>query len=224
MEKILLQCFSNPPVCCLLLTCVICLIYRKRFASPISVFVYYLWFNLFIEIAATWAAITYKNNLPLLHLYTLGEFLILTYFYKLILRENSLLKKYFWPIIVTGTGWIIVNSLVFETILEFNPRSKTPVQIFLILCALDFAFSVKDEIPGTKEERQVESTLHGINTAVLIYYLGSLFIFAFSEFTLGNPEYGHIFQTLNQILNLGFQVIALHALCRLIFQPQASFG
>lgn len=56
----------------LLVSCYLGIRYWHRLSGPLKVLAVYLWFNLGIEAGARIMGILYSQNLPLLHLYTLG--------------------------------------------------------------------------------------------------------------------------------------------------------
>ncbi len=204
---------------CLLLSCPIGLWHWRRLPRAIQTLVLYLVFNFVIEIAARFAAALFHQNLPLLHLYTLGEFLLFSLFYRQILDEQSPFRKFSRGIIFTGSVLILLNTLFVQNILEFNSYAKTLVQVMIILYAFDFAFRLPErEEPGEAWMK----ALHRINTGVLIYYCGSLFIFMTSQFESQAREAFKILWTVNKYLNFVFQLLILFALWILIFRPSKS--
>ena len=74
-------------VACLLLNVILCFIGYKGFSEPFRRLSYFLIWNLLIEISARVFSYSDHNNLPLLHLYTLGEFILLSWFYKSLLAK-----------------------------------------------------------------------------------------------------------------------------------------
>lgn len=150
------------------------------------------------------------NNLPLLHIYTLGEFILLSIYYRILFKEklNTFgLFIFFIPVI---SIIIILNSIFLESIYGFNSYAKTLVQCILIGYSLFYFIRIDARI----EERNIkEKARLMVNTGILIYYSGSLFIFMFSDFFLKYGDGLHRnFWMLNVTLNLIFQLVILSAI------------
>lgn len=79
------------PLLCLTVSCVVWFLKRTTFSRPLQILGYFLLFNLFIELSARAVVWGFKgiNNLPLLHLYTLGEFLLLSFFTEAYCQRTS---------------------------------------------------------------------------------------------------------------------------------------
>ncbi len=207
------------PVLCLLLSCSLGLRYWHRLSRPLRLVVIYLIFNFLIEIGARAASIAYGNNLPLLHLYTFGECLLFSLLYRQILDDHSVFKRYFDWILGVALSLVVLNTVFLQGIFEFNSYAKTLVQVLIILCALDYAFrfSERDELDVAQSK-----PLRLINSAVLIYYCGSLFIFMSSQFYIQTGGALQILWDINAALNLIFQIMVLIALWKAVFSQQRS--
>ena len=210
---------STFPVLILLFSCGLCIRYWSALSKPLKILAAYLFFNLAIELGARVTGILYGQNLPLLHLYTFGEYLVFSLFYREILDANSIFRRYFAWILGIVLSLVVCNTLFLQGIFEFNSYAKTLVQVLIILFALDFAFR-DSELEGLDAARS--KTLQLINAAVLIYYCGSLFIFMSSQFELQMGEAIRILWNINSVLNLVFQIMILIALWKAIFNPRKS--
>lgn len=208
------------PLLCLAISSFLGAFYWQRLSKSLKWLVLFLFFNLFIEITARFAAVAFRQNLPLLHLYTLGEFLLFSLFYRQILDDQSVFKKYFSPLITLGLGLVVLNTLLLQSIFEFNSYSKTLVQVIIILYALDYAFRINENThPNTVQYQG----LRLVNAGVLIYYCGSLFIFMASKYSNAVGEAFRIFWQTNIILNLIFHSVILIALWKVLnFRPKSS--
>lgn len=205
------------PVICLFCSCVLAACYWKRLPNPMQVLAIFLFFNLFIEIAARIASHVWRQNLPLLHLYTLGEYLLLSAFYWQILDRESVFRRYFnW--IVGGVFLLVVlNSVFLQKLTEFNSYAKTLVQILIILYALDYAFRFSEQ---SLSDTVLNRMLRLINAAILVYYCGSLFVFMSSQFEIKTQGALRILWHINTVLNLIFHIIVFYALWIITFPPQ----
>lgn len=114
-----------------------------------------------------------ENNLPLLHLHTLGEFLLLSMFYRRLLSNKKFIT---WIIFIVGAG-IILNSVFLQNIWSINSNARAVAQATIIFYSLLLFFDRLKAI----DSKILYRPLFLINTAILIYFSGSLIIFIFSE-------------------------------------------
>ena len=109
---------------------------------PVKVIAGYLIVSTVSQIVAF--SLWYKsaNNMPVGHIYTILEFIILSYFYNLLLRDYLL--KHLILYIMTGfVLFAIVSLLFFQSIYEFNTYTSTlssflivPLHYYLLLKAV----------------------------------------------------------------------------------------
>lgn len=208
------------PLLCLLLSCGLGLRYWQRLPRPFRVLVVYLAFNLLIEIGARVGALVFQQNLPLLHLYTLGECWLFSLFYSQILDEESVFQRHFRWIVGTVLTLTVLNSIFLQGIFEYNSYGKTLVQVLIILYALDYAFRFSERDDPAPRLSQM---LRLVNAAILIYYCGSLFVFMSSQFEIEMQGGIHILWQVNKVLNLIFHLMVFIALWKVIFSlPKSS--
>lgn len=208
------------PLLCLLLSCMLGVFWWQRLPRPFQTVVVFLLFNLLIEIGARIGAVVFRQNLPLLHLYTLGECWLLSMFYRQILEENSIFQRYFQWILGSVLTLVVLNSIFLQGIFEYNSYGKTLAQVLIILYALDFAFRLSDR---DDPDPYLTQMLRLVNSAVLIYYCGSLFVFMSSQFEIDMKDGIYLLWQFNKILNLIFHLIVFIALWKTIFKhPKSS--
>jgi hypothetical protein len=164
----------------ILLPVITAIIRKKHWGPPESlVFVYLLISGLFNVLAALLAA-RRINNLPLLHLYTVIEFLVISgFFYAATdnLKERRVIK----------IMWIAFPIIALLTIFSFNslfvynqvPRSIEAI-IILIFCIHFFMKSL------SFSAAPVPFFNFATVVALLLYFSGSLALFALSNFIIGN--------------------------------------
>lgn len=181
---------------------------------------YLIWFNFAIEIGARVLAELSGNNLPLLHIYTLGEFLLLSYFYMGLLSAPKFLAQNFKWVTIAIAILIISNTLFLQSIYGFNTYAKTAVQFIFILYAILYFFDLSEQDTlGVTEKKY----LRLINSAILIYYSGSLFIFMFSNYFLqNNLNLPSGLWAFNAILNLVFLALVSISLWQIIYRKTKS--
>lgn len=221
-ERMLIQFqdLATLPLLCLLMSCILGLRYWQRLPRPFQVLVGYLVFNFLIEVGARMGAILFKQNLPLLHLYTLGECWLLSLFYREILDEDSVFQRYFKWIVGTVLGLTVLNTLFLQGIFEFNSYAKTLVQVLIILYAMDFAFRFSER---NDPDPALTQMLRLVNSAILIYYCGSLFVFMSSQYETEMKDGIRILWQVNKGLNLIFHLIVFVALWKMVFKrPKSS--
>lgn len=191
--------------------------------SPIKIkyLAYFLFWNLFIEIMARITSYYGHNNLFLLHLYTLMEFLLLSIFYKKIHKPEWRNSSYFSIFIFCISILIILNSIILQPLSGFNSYAKTLVQFIIIV----YAFSYFFYLSHVEIKRSVEqNSLRIINSSILIYYSSTLFIFMFSNYFFVRgirmlPE----FWIFNAILNLIFHFFILIAIWKIFKIKKSSY-
>ncbi len=202
--------YTSLPKWVMIVMCVVAIWRWKVLSTPLRIVAIWAFFSLFIEMGASYARQVYHNNLAWYHAYTLGELLLLSAFYRIILDKNSMLKRYFVPFTAAFTFLVVFNSLFIQYIDTLNSYSKTLVQLVLIWYAIDFAFTFWDE----NDKPAQYNELRLVNTGALFYYCGSLFIFLFSRLIPINEDGYYWVWDLNMVLLLIFLVLVLIALYR----------
>lgn len=168
---------------------------------------------LLVQVSASQLARIYGNNLPLLHLHTWVEFLLISLFYQEILFVNYKINRYFYHFVGLITLLLVCNSMFLEPLTGYNSNAKGLTQIIIISYSVSYFFN-RISIDVVKSNL----ILNQINAAILLYYSGSLFIFTFAKFLAANSEIesGH-FWKFNAFMYLVFQILILIATWRLVF-------
>ncbi|MEM7185903.1 MAG: hypothetical protein AAF466_04520 [Bacteroidota bacterium] len=194
-----------------------CVFYGRRFNVPFKRLSLFLILNLLTEILAYTFIQLEINNLPLLHMYTLGEFVLLSYFYQSLFKKSSRFRKFLNYYIVIGALFILSNSLWIQSIYGFNTIAKTFVQISIIGYAVFFFYRQLGDRPYPEA---ISKSLSLVNSAVIIYYSGSLFIFMYGKFSLVHVEGYVVFWAFNAVLNFIFQLLILIGLWKAFFRKK----
>lgn len=203
---------------CLLISVVLCYMHRKKLNTPFKRLFYFLIWNGIIEILAYIMFLGY-NNLPLLHLYTLGEFILFSYFFKSLINKPTIFQKGY-KYFTYGVGFLIlINSIFFQSIYEFNTNAKTFVQLIIITYAVIYFYNL---VENRMYDAELSKSLRLINSAIIIYYSGSLFIFMCSKMSFENNETYRVFWAFNAVLNLVFQLLILLGLWKVFFKKKVS--
>ncbi len=198
----------------------LCLVRFKKLELPFQRLLYFLLLNLIIEILARFFAYyTEISNLPLLHIYTLGEFVLLSWFYESLLTKPPFFKNNYWPFVVGGALLIILNSLFVQSIFGFNSIAKTFVQVVIISLAILYFYNLTE---NQSFSPPIRKSLRLINSAIIVYYSGSLFIFMCGQISFESLEKYRIFWAFNAVFNLIFQALILWGIWKVVFRKATS--
>ena len=157
--------------------------------------------GLIIQIVAKVLWVNSMNNLPLLHIYTLFEFVLLSLFYRGILELAPKWERNFNGLILLFSLLIILNTLYLQAPKSFNSYSKTLVQACIMGYAILYLFRILQEPVYSPKRR-----FNLLNAGILVYYAGSLFIFMFGGI-LTTDNFQIIFWVINSAFYLGFQLL-----------------
>ena len=132
---------SNFSLIILSFSLLICVFKFSILPQEFKIFSVFLLINITTELIIWFIGWKLKiSNLPLLHLYTLLEFIILSLFYKRLLK-NEFFQKYFLSFVFSISILIILNSIFFESIYSFNSNAKSLVQLILIAYSISYLFN-----------------------------------------------------------------------------------
>ncbi|MEZ4771538.1 MAG: hypothetical protein R3D00_00065 [Bacteroidia bacterium] len=190
--------------------------YYRRIPRAIQLLGYYLASNLLIQVVAGYLWEKSLNNLPLLHLNTLLEFIFFSLFFREVYIDMRFFKKYFNIILEGMTLFLVYNAIFWEPLSDLNSNASSLTHGFLIGYVILYFFDAFGRVDFSKKEEQAISF---ICFAVLLCYAGSLFIFMFSQFITKESLEGYrLFWIVNGCLTSIFQMIVLIAISKIIFQ------
>ncbi len=178
----------------------------------------FVFLSLYVQTTAFFLSLYGINNFFLVHILTLGEMILLSFFYYLIIDKRLKIKRlvlYFLPIF---SLLIILNSIFREPITAWNSTAKTFTQGILIIYAIVYFYdlSTREILVNVKIK-----SLHLINSAILLYYAGSLFIFMFAKVVM--KEIGtmqDVFWVFNAILYFVFCILILIGIWRIAYSRE----
>ncbi|MCE3227023.1 MAG: hypothetical protein K0S32_1574 [Bacteroidetes bacterium] len=114
------------------------------------------------------------NNLPLLHIYTPLEFLLLLWFYSILL-EKQFTRTARFVVTISFLLFSIIDSWFLEDIYTFNTLGRSIEALVIILLSITwFLFSIR-------EDRHVNKNINYIIAGIFIYFSGSIVLFSFSN-------------------------------------------
>jgi hypothetical protein len=134
-----------------------------------------------VNFAATIIGKVYhKNNLPLVHILTILEVVVLLQFYKKILEHRHRTLVYN----LTAILFIIIcisNTIFFQSIFTYCSYTRSIAAIIIMMLAINyFAKTTAESVHGKIKYRAV----FYFNIGIFLYYSGAFMLFLFSNFTL----------------------------------------
>ncbi len=144
---------------------------------------WYLIMSGIINLAATLIGkYWHQNNMPLVHILTVLEVLILLRFYKKLLSHRKKNNLYF-GIALFFITLCIVNALFFQSIYTYCSYTRSLAAILLMVFAMNYFAKVAAE---SEDIKIITFPEFYFNTGIFLYYSGAFILFIFSNFTLIN--------------------------------------
>lgn len=174
------------------------IIFFKKHSVPLRYIVYLLLATVLVEVAARVLIVYKQPNLPLLHIYTPLQFALIAWVYQLYLHK--IYPRYLIPIVILiFSAYSLINSLFIQSIFTFNTYARAIENILLIILALSYFYKMLRELKVKYLEKH---PMFWINSGVLIYFSGSLFIFIFSNYILPSQSLSQFFWIIHAFLNI----------------------
>ncbi|TCC90053.1 hypothetical protein EZ428_12245 [Pedobacter frigiditerrae] len=118
-----------------------------------------------------------NNNLPLLHIYTVVEFLFLAVYF-VGLNQSRSFRKYSYLIMAVFPVLCLINVLFFQSKYQFNSYVR-PLEALIFICySLLYFFNSVDT---DTSQSWTNNGFNLINAGLLLYFSGSLFVFILSN-------------------------------------------
>jgi len=116
----------------------------------------------------------HHNNLPLLHLYTLIEGVLLLQFYGHVL-EGKIWKQriLFFKILLAGI--CVLDAFYYHSLWTFNTYARPAAALMITALAL---YVLADQIKKQEQFSPLEQSLAWLNSGVLMYFMSSLLYFS----------------------------------------------
>ena len=139
----------------------------------LRVLTWYIAFSLCSSIIVSAMASNGVNNMPVIHAYTLCEFLLISLFYYRVYINTVAKKMIVWAAILY-TVFFMADILFIESIYDFNNYNKTIESIIVILLSIFyFILSLDDSTTQTKSNTSISLAVSGI----LVYFSSSVLLF-----------------------------------------------
>lgn len=176
---------------------------RNKLDYPLKYLSYLIYFSACIEIISAILWWQEENNLPLLHIFVVVEFILIGWMYQLHLYK--LYNRYLIPVLIVAFSiFSIINSLFIQSIYTFNTYARPIGNLLFIIFAISYYYKLLKELKIRYLER---NPMFWINTGILIYFSGSLFLFIFSNYLLKQTQLNNLFWSIHAGLNVFINVL-----------------
>ncbi|GAB3903922.1 hypothetical protein [Mucilaginibacter boryungensis] len=152
------------------------LIWYKKLSKPLHTLVAYLIIALLINIGGIIMAQLHKNNLPLLHFYTMFELLAVMLYYRHAFN-TKLANKWTTVIMILYPVYCIINFTFFQSIYQFNTYTR-PLEAIIIIVFSGIYLNSQNTFENKK---MINNAGRWVASGFLLYFCGSLFQFIFSN-------------------------------------------
>jgi hypothetical protein len=156
---------------------------RWRFLPAQSkyIFMYILATVLINSTAIAIGKFLHKNNMPLVHLLTAVDIVILLFYYKALLHHQHRFKLYL-ALAAIFVAFCIINAIFFQSIYTYSSYTRSVEAIICLLFALNyFARLASDTTTAVKVIRQPDFYF---NAGIFLYFSGAFMLFIFSNFVI----------------------------------------
>lgn len=181
----------------------------KKFPQQLLPLLIYAWLAAVFEIGGLILNKLSVNNLVLIHVFTILELTTLLFMYYF-LFENKWLKWFMLPATICFALFAIWYMLYADDgPLGMNSLPRSVEATILIVCSVSYFLKL---IRDMQVDNLMKLPMFWINTGVLLYFSGNLFLFTFSDFLLG-PALKHF-----------YEFWAMHSCLNIIFNGFLAYG
>jgi hypothetical protein len=194
-----------------LLPIIISLIKFKALGPHLKALSFFLYITAILEVLSLYCASRGINNFFLFHIHTVFEYgcLALVYYY---LFNSKIIKRVLLGSIVLVAVFAIADPIFIENIASMNTIPRFINSILLIVLSMLFFYKIFIDM---KIFPLGSHPMFWINTGILIYFSGTLFLFIFSNSLMEQSDQTYweswiIHSILNILLNLFFAIGLWH--------------
>ncbi|MTB52522.1 hypothetical protein [Lewinella sp. W8] len=117
------------------------------------------------------------NNLPLLHLFTWAQTVLLLLAYRSVFREAGKLSWLKW-ILGGFTGLVIINALFIDGVFNFNTTVRTTQSVLMLSVIFYYFYQLLQKLQIDRLERE---PLFWISAVLTIYFSGNFIVFLMTD-------------------------------------------
>lgn len=151
-------------------------IYYKQLSKSLHALIIYLCIALLINIGGIYLAAHGKNNMPLLHFYTMFELVAVTWYYKRAFSKPWA-DKWATVIMFVYPVLCVVNFTFFQSIYQFNTYTR-PLEAIIIIVFSGIYLSAQNSLI---QEEPIKNAGRWVASGFMVYFCSSLFQFIFSN-------------------------------------------
>ncbi len=163
-----------------LLPIIVALVYRRWWDKPAKIIFVYSILNALVSLAVRLTAMRQINNLPLFHLFTVVEFITISYYYKEVLEIKDGSKKLL-ALQISFLVLCVVNAIFFQKINTFNSYTLSLNSLLLMLFAVNHFAKLLTE---NTDKKLTDRPSFWVNTGLFLYFSGSFIYYIFSNYLL----------------------------------------
>jgi hypothetical protein len=174
---------------------------RPNFKSEEKAWLYLITLSFLIEVSSLFLKRHHMNNLYIYHIYTVIEFICISFFFIRIISKTRF-------ILLIKTGIVLflgvaLFDLISNGYKEADNLSTTTESIVFILYASFFFYFL---LKNPTYMNVLATPVFWLNTAVLIYFSGNLFLFIFSNYLEDHSPriYFELWGGIHSVLNILF--------------------
>jgi len=176
--------------------------------EPQKIVSWYLFFAAIFSLINNLLGFSNINNMPVMHVYTFVEFVLLVLFYRNVLTGTRI-GKYAVYAVPFFLIFCVVNVLFFQDIYTYNTHTKSIEALLVIFMAIAYFRKTLDRI-GKDDARY--SPLSYINSGLLLYFSGSFIWFTIFNLTVQNKSFGMVMWSIHATFLLVLYILIATAL------------
>ncbi len=167
---------------------------KYSYLSPsLKVFSWYLYLSAATNIICYSLAMKGINNMPVLHLFTVLEFTLISIYFKKVFNDK---KRDFVInfLIFFLIAFSVVNVAFLQDIHTYNGYVKSIVAILIIAYAISFYKNTLDNV--STDTSSAKPTIY-INTGLILYFSGSFIFFIVPNLIVPDLQFGVLIWTIH---------------------------
>jgi hypothetical protein len=169
------------PLSCIpvFLTAVYALVVYRKLKREYQVFSWFLVFSGIIQLITLTLWWLRKPNLVYLHIYVIGGFFCLAWFYRVVLKD-FIHPRIVDTVIVLFTIFAVLNSIFGKSITAFDSTGSTVEAALIIIFALSTFLLTQNEIVRNGNLVELRG-LNWINSGLLIFFASTILLYYFGD-------------------------------------------
>ncbi|WP_205511934.1 hypothetical protein [Longitalea arenae] len=176
LQKILLFCSAW----IVIVPVLICILFYRNYNAGLKVLGIHVFIACAVELSSYLLMKLGRNNLPLLHFYTLSEFVLLYIYYDLFFH-NTFPKWLLRGLAGCFVLFTLINSIFVQSIYTFNNYARALEALLLIILALLCFYKLYLPVQTTGATHH---SVVWINSGILLYFSGAFTLFILSNYIL----------------------------------------